>query len=53
MKHCIIIADFNGAGETTFVTDLFPQEGRTVNFLNADLIAAGGVTICTLPERCE
>ncbi len=41
MKHCIIIAGPNGAGKTTFATEFLPQEGRTVNFLNADLIASG------------
>ena len=41
MKKCILIAGPNGAGKTTFATEFLPQEGETVNFLNADLIAAG------------
>lgn len=38
---CIVIAGPNGAGKTTFATEFLPQEGETVNFFNADLIAAG------------
>ena len=41
MKKCVIIAGPNGADKTTFATEFLPQEGETVNFLNADLIAAG------------
>jgi predicted ABC-type ATPase len=41
MKQCIIIAGPNGAAKTTFANEFLPREGRTVNFLNADLIAHG------------
>lgn len=41
MKQCIIIAGPNGAGKTTFAGEFLPREGQTMNFLNADLIAAG------------
>lgn len=41
MKQVIIIAGPNGAGKTTFANDFLPNEGGTINFLNADLIAYG------------
>lgn len=40
-KRAIIIAGPNGAGKTTFATEFLPHEGGCVNFVNADLIAAG------------
>jgi predicted ABC-type ATPase len=42
-KHprCIIIAGPNGAGKTTFAREFLPKDARVVNFVNADLIAAG------------
>ena len=39
--RCIIIADPNGAGETTFAREFLPREAKIVHFVNADLIAAG------------
>jgi len=41
MKQCILIAGPNGSGKTTFANEFLPQEGQTVNFFNADLIAYG------------
>ncbi len=40
-KKCFIIAGPNGAGKTTFAETYLPIEGRCLNFVNADLIAAG------------
>jgi predicted ABC-type ATPase len=40
-KRAIIIAGPNGAGKTTFATEFLPHEAGCVNFVNADLIAAG------------
>ena len=40
-KKIIIIAGPNGAGKTTFARNFLPQEAGTLNFINADLIAAG------------
>jgi predicted ABC-type ATPase len=39
--RALIIAGPNGAGKTTFAREFLPQEGRCLNFINADLIAAG------------
>ena len=41
MKKIIIIAGPNGAGKTTFARDFLPAEAQTLQFINADLIAAG------------
>jgi predicted ABC-type ATPase len=40
-KKCYIIAGPNGAGKTTFANDFLPIEVECLNFINADLIAAG------------
>ncbi|MES2663823.1 MAG: zeta toxin family protein [Pseudomonadota bacterium] len=40
-KTCFIIAGPNGAGKTTFAKDFLPKEGECINYINADLIAAG------------
>jgi len=40
-KVCYIIAGPNGAGKTTFAKEFLPEEAKCLNFLNADLIAAG------------
>jgi predicted ABC-type ATPase len=40
-KFCYIIVGPNGAGKTTFATEFLPFEARCINFINADLIAAG------------
>ena len=40
-KKCYIIAGPNGAGKTTFANDFLPFEVECLNFINADLIAAG------------
>jgi predicted ABC-type ATPase len=37
----IIIAGPNGAGKTTFAKQFLPNEGDCLQFINADLIAAG------------
>ena len=41
MPTCYIIAGPNGAGKTTFAEEFLPNEGKTINFINADLIAKG------------
>ncbi len=41
MPKVIIIAGPNGAGKTTFARQFLPNEARTIQFVNADLIAAG------------
>ena len=38
---CLIIAGPNGAGKTTFAREFLPKEAGIMNFVNADLIAAG------------
>ena len=38
---CFIIAGPNGAGKTTFAREFLPREGGIIEFVNADLIAAG------------
>ncbi len=38
---CLIVAGPNGAGKTTFAREFLPREGGILNFVNADLIAAG------------
>ena len=40
-KICYIIAGPNGAGKTTFAIEFLPFEAKCINFINADLIAAG------------
>lgn len=40
-KRIVIIAGPNGAGKTTFAREFLPNEGDCLNFVNADLIAAG------------
>jgi predicted ABC-type ATPase len=40
-KKIIIIAGPNGAGKTTFANEFLPNEANCINFVNADLIAAG------------
>ena len=39
--RCIIIAGPNGAGKTTFAREFLPKDVGVLNFVNADLIAAG------------
>jgi predicted ABC-type ATPase len=41
MPRAILIAGPNGAGKTTFGREFLPNEGDCVQFVNADLIAAG------------
>jgi predicted ABC-type ATPase len=41
MKKIFIIAGPNGAGKTTFASEFLPQEAGCLEFVNADLIAAG------------
>lgn len=40
-KRIVMIAGPNGAGKTTFATEYLPKELGVMNFINADLIAAG------------
>jgi predicted ABC-type ATPase len=40
-KRIVIIAGPNGAGKTTFAREFLPNEEACLNFVNADLIAAG------------
>ncbi len=39
--RCLLIAGPNGAGKTTFAREYLPSDARVINFVNADLIAAG------------
>lgn len=39
--YCLIIAGPNGAAKTTFAKEFLLKELQIVNFVNADLIAAG------------
>lgn len=41
MPKIIIIAGPNDAGKTTFAREFLPTEAKTLNFINADLIALG------------
>ena len=41
MPRVIIIAGPNGAGKTTFARQFLPHEAGVIQFVNADLIAAG------------
>lgn len=41
VKTCYIVAGPNGAGKTTFAHSYLPNEAGCMNFINADLIAAG------------
>lgn len=41
MPRVIILAGPNGAGKTTFAKEFLPNEAACVQFVNADLIAAG------------
>ena len=49
MPTCWIIAGPNGAGKTTFALDYLPKTAECMNFINADLIAAGLSPLA--PER--
>jgi len=40
-KKLLVIAGPNGAGKTTFAGEFLPNEAGCLNFVNADLIAAG------------
>ncbi len=46
---CTIIAGPNGAGKTTFALNYLPQVAKCLNFINADMIAAGLAPLS--PER--
>lgn len=41
VKKIIVIAGPNGAGKTTFAREFLPTDEACLNFVNADLIAAG------------
>ena len=41
VKRIFIIAGTNGAGKTTFAREFLPDEAACLQFVNADLIAAG------------
>jgi len=41
IPRCIVIAGPNGAGKTTFAREFLPRDRGVLNFVNADLIAAG------------
>lgn len=49
MPTCWIIAGPNGAGKTTFALEYLPKVANCVQFVNADLIAAGLSPLA--PER--
>ena len=40
-KQILMIAEPNGAGKTTFAREFLPNEANCLDFVNADLIAAG------------
>ena len=40
-RRCVIIAEPNGGGKTTFARDYLPGIAKLVHFINADLIARG------------
>jgi len=40
-RRCIVIAGPNGAGKTTFAQEFLPKYAGILEFVNADLIAAG------------
>lgn len=40
-KICYIITGSKRAGKTTFAKEFLPEEAKCLNFINADLIAAG------------
>ena len=40
-KTVYIIGGPNGAGKTTFARHFLPEEAKCINYINADLIAAG------------
>ena len=42
-----VIAGPNGVGKTTFATKFLPKYTDCANFINADLIAKGNVSILT------
>ena len=48
---CFIIAGPNGAGKTTFAKTFLPNEGRCIEYINADLIADGLSPFA--PERAK
>ncbi len=41
LPRCVVIAGPNGAGKTTFARTFLGRDARPVQFINADLIAAG------------
>jgi predicted ABC-type ATPase len=41
LPKCIVIGGPNGAGKTTFAREFLPRGRGVLNFVNADLIAAG------------
>ena len=45
VKKIFIIAGPNGAGKTTFAREFLPDEAACLQFVNADLIAAGLSTL--------
>lgn len=40
-KRIVIIAGPNGSGKTAFAREFLPTDAALLNFVNADLIAAG------------
>lgn len=39
--RCLLIAGPNGSGKTTFAREYLQRDARVLNFVNADLVAAG------------
>jgi predicted ABC-type ATPase len=50
-KRIVIIAGPNGAGKTTFAREFLPNEAGCPIFVNADLIAAGGLDHKSAQDR--
>ena len=50
-KRVVIIAGPNGAGETTFAREFLPNEAACLNFVNADLIAAGRIMLASIKNH--
>ena len=53
IKKIFITAGPNGAGKTTFSREFLPDEAACLQFVNADLIAAGLSPFAPKQPRCK